>query len=69
MQFFRKTNLYYSHRVLGAFRKREGQQSENMDTYIKETKKSLHKYLKSFSMIEKIKQKLVKHRTSINWID
>ncbi len=41
MRFFKYQKIYFTHKKLGAFRKREGQQSENKNLYLQETLKSV----------------------------
>jgi len=73
MQFFSKEKLYCCHQQLGAFRKREGQQSENIEHYIVEAKRSVafHKkeqtFLKRMCLI--ISNFLLQKKDKINWID
>jgi glycosyltransferase involved in cell wall biosynthesis len=55
MKFFTYEKLYCTNKQLGAFRKRAGQQSENITTYIEETKTSIQNNYEKLNRIEKIK--------------
>ena len=54
MQFFRYEKLYFSHRHLGTFRRRVGQQSENKEAYLNEANVSVSINKKKLSLREKI---------------
>ncbi len=55
MKFFKYEKLHCTKAQLGAFRKRKGQQSENVKNYIEETKISLKNNYEKLNRIEKIK--------------
>lgn len=59
MRFFALENMYCTKRQLAAFRKREGQKSENITLYLQEAETSVALHLKGVSLLEKIKWKLL----------
>jgi glycosyltransferase involved in cell wall biosynthesis len=72
MQFFEKETLYCTKKQLGAFRKREGQQSENIKEYLKEARASIAIHTKKLSLLQRIYNRLFcfnRQLTVKHWID
>lgn len=73
MRFFQIENLFCSKRKLGAFRKREGQLSNDKTKYLAEARDSINNCFRSFSLKTKfiffVKKSFFKNNQSINWVD
>ena len=59
MRFFNYDKMYCTNIQLGAFRKREGQKSSNVDLYLTEAKKSISKNFIELSLLTKLVVKFV----------
>ena len=74
MRFFAIENLYCTKQQLAAFRKREGQKSENITLYLQEADTSVLLHMKEVSILKKINWKLlsktkrIKLSKTISWI-
>ncbi|MFD0864096.1 glycosyltransferase family 2 protein [Sungkyunkwania multivorans] len=55
MRFFEHETLYCTRKQLAAFRKRAGQQSENMEAYLKEAGQSIATFKEKQSIFERLK--------------
>ncbi|WP_460190819.1 glycosyltransferase family 2 protein [Urechidicola sp. KH5] len=55
LRFFNHADLYCTHHKLGAFRKREGQKSENIKEYLSQAEQSIKENYKRLPFISKLK--------------